>query len=166
MKRTAGKWERRLATFIASVAYVGYAPVAPGTVGTLAAVAVYWWFLPNDAWLCLAAVLAAAAGVWAAGVAEAAWRQKDPGRICVDEFAAYFVAVAFLPKTLVYASAAFVLFRALDVFKPFPAGRSQRLRGGWGVMADDLIVALYTNLILQGARLVIRLGHIGGNTFG
>lgn len=152
-----GKLKRWLATFVASVAYLGYSPLAPGTVGTLGALAVYWWFVPAEWYFVLGAAAASAAvGVWAGGVAEEMWGKKDPGRVCVDEFAGYFVAVAFLPKTLAYAVFAFVLFRAFDVLKPFPAGRSQRLPGGWGIMADDVVAAVYANLVLQVARAVAR----------
>jgi phosphatidylglycerophosphatase A len=162
----AGQLERRLATFVASVAYLGYSPLAPGTVGTLGALAVYWWLLPADDFVIIAtAVLAAGAGIWAGGVAEKTWGKKDPGRVCVDEFAGYFVAVAFLPKTLAYAVFAFVLFRAFDILKPFPAGRSQRLPGGWGIMADDVIAAVYANLVLQTARVLARATGLLGNVF-
>jgi phosphatidylglycerophosphatase A len=162
----AERLKRRLAAFVASVAYLGYSPFAPGTVGTLGALAVYWWLLPTDPLVIIAvAAAAAAAGVWAGGVAEKIWDRKDPGRVCVDEFAAYFVAVAFLPKTLAYAVFAFVLFRAFDVVKPFPAGRAQRLPGGWGIMADDAVAAVYTNLILQAARALARATGTLPNVF-
>ncbi len=150
---------RRVATFLASVAYLGYSPVAPGTVGTLAAVAVYWWLIPNVWWLAAVAAAATAAGVWAGGVAEKVWGEKDPRRVCLDEFAAYFVAVAFLPKTIFYAALAFVLSRFFDIIKPFPAGRAQRLAGGWGIMADDVVAGVYANLVAQGLRaLALALG--------
>jgi len=150
------KFASRIATFAASVAYLGYSPVAPGTVGTLAAAAVYWWFVPADYWVVVVAAAATAAGVWAGGVAEKVWGERDPRRVCLDEFAAFFVAVAFLPKTLPYLVGAFVLSRAFDILKPFPANRSQRLRGGWGIMADDFFASLYANLVLQAVRVVSR----------
>ncbi len=161
----AGKLERKLAAFVASVAYLGYSPLAPGTVGTLGALAVYWWLVPADYWVIIIAAAAAAAGVWAGGAAEKMWGEKDPRRVCVDEFAGYFVAVAFLPKTPAYAVSAFVLFRALDVLKPYPAGRSQRLPAGWGIMADDVVAALYANLILQAARVLARATGLLENIF-
>lgn len=162
----AGQLRRRLATFVASVAYLGYSPFAPGTVGTLGALAVYWWLLPANHYVVMGVAAAAtAAAVWAGGVAEEVWGKKDPGRVCVDEFAGYFVAVAFLPKTLAYAVFAFVLFRAFDVLKPFPAGRSQRLPRGWGIMADDVVAAVYANLILQAARVLARATGLLGNVF-
>jgi phosphatidylglycerophosphatase A len=161
----AGKFQRWIATFVASVAYLGYSPLAPGTVGTLAAFAVYWWLVPAGFWVLVVGAVAIAVGIWAGDVAEKVWQKKDPGRVCVDEFAAYFVAVAFLPKTAAYAVAAFVLSRVFDILKPFPAGRSQRLPGGWGIMADDVVAAVYANLILQGVRAVAHATGFWGNVF-
>lgn len=161
----AGKFQRRVATFIASVAYLGYSPLAPGTVGTLAAFAVYWWLVPAGYWVLIVGAVAIAVGIWAGGVAEKVWQKKDPGRVCVDEFAAYFIAVAFLPKTAAYAVAAFILFRIFDILKPFPAGRSQRLSGGWGIMADDVVAGVYANLVLQGIRALAHATGFWGNVF-
>lgn len=161
----AGKFQRGVATFIASVGYLGFSPLAPGTVGTLAAFAVYWWLVPAGLWVLVVAAVAIAVGIWAGGVAEKVWQKKDPGRVCVDEFAAYFVAVAFLPKTAAYAVAAFILSRVFDILKPFPAGRSQRLPGGWGIMADDVVAAVYANLILQGIRALAHATGFWGNVF-
>lgn len=161
----AGKFQRWFATFVASVAYLGYSPLAPGTVGTLAAFAVYWWLVPAGYWVLVVGAFAIAVGIWAGGVAEKVWQKKDPGRVCVDEFAAYFVAVAFLPKTAAYAVAAFILSRVFDILKPFPAGRSQRLPGGWGIMADDVVASVYANLILQGIRVLAHATGFWGNVF-
>lgn len=152
----------RLAVAAATVCYLGYSPVAPGTVGTLAAAAVYWWLVPNLWVLAVLAAASTALGVWAGGVAEKVWARHDPRRVCLDEFASYFIAVAFLPKTLFFAAAAFLLNRVFDILKPFPAGRAQRLPGGWGIMADDVVAALYANLLLQGLRWGARALGIGG----
>ncbi len=160
-----GPFGRRLATLVASVGYLGYSPFAPGTAGTLAALAVYWWLVPANYWVLIVAATAIAAGVWAGGVAEKVWGGKDPRRVCIDEFAAYFVAVAFLPKAFSYAAIAFLLSRAFDIVKPFPAGRLQRLRGGVGIMADDLAAAVYANLALQGLRLLAHALGASGKTF-
>ena len=161
----AGRFQRSVAIFVASVAYLGYSPLAPGTVGTLAAFAVYWWLVPAGYWVLVVAAGAAAVGIGPGGVAEKAWQKKDPGRVCIDEFAAYFIAVAFLPKTAAYAVAAFILSRVFDILKPFPAGRSQRLPGGWGIMADDVIAGVYANLVLQGIRALACATGIWGNVF-
>jgi phosphatidylglycerophosphatase A len=73
----------------------------------------------------------------------------DNGKIVLDEFWGYMLAVWFLPKNLVVIIGAFVLFRVFDIAKPGPVNRIQSLPGGWGVMADDLLAGLFANGILQ-----------------
>jgi len=156
---------RVVAKIVGTVFGAGYSPVAPGTAGSLVAVAAYWWLLRGDVWVVGVAAAATAVGVWAAGVCERSWGRKDPPRVCVDEFAGYLIAVAFLPHTLVYAGAAFFAFRFFDVVKPFPAGRSQRLPGGWGIMADDVVAAVYANLVVQAVRAAARALGVGPGVF-
>jgi phosphatidylglycerophosphatase A len=79
--------------------------------------------------------------------------EKDPGRVVVDEIAGQMVALLFLPMTVPILVIAFFVFRVLDVFKPWPARRLEDLPGGSGIMADDLMVGLYANLILHGLVL-------------
>jgi phosphatidylglycerophosphatase A len=93
-------------------------------------------------------------GAYAAGRAEALIGQKDPGAIVVDEFAGYLVALAFLPQTAGYLVAGFILFRAFDILKPFPVRELQNLRGGMGVMADDVAAGLLANVALQLWRVL------------
>jgi phosphatidylglycerophosphatase A len=97
------------------------------------------------------------AGTWAAGEAERALGGKDPGAIVVDEVAGMTISVLTVPLTLPVLVTGFVLFRIFDVVKPFPAGASQRLRGGVGVMIDDVIAGLYALCLLLLAR---RLGWL------
>jgi phosphatidylglycerophosphatase A len=96
-------------------------------------------------------------GTWAAEEAERALGGKDPGVIVVDEVAGMMLAVVAVPPTAAVIAVAFLLFRVFDVFKPFPANISQRLRGGLGVMVDDLIAGLYALLLVLLAR---RLGWL------
>jgi phosphatidylglycerophosphatase A len=67
----------------------------------------------------------------------------DGGPIVVDEIVGQWIAIAGLPATPLSLGAAFFFFRAFDVLKPFPAGRSQKLPGGWGVLADDVFAGIY-----------------------
>jgi len=153
---------RELARFIATCGYVGYLPLAPGTWGTLLAFGVYM-VLPRSQWsLVLTFAVSFAMGVWAAGVgARELWpgspRKGDPRRVCVDEFAAFFVAVAFLPYGLTYGLLAFFLTRVFDVAKPFPARRCEKFPGGWGIMADDFVAGVYANVCLQIFRVIASL---------
>jgi len=133
----------------------GYGPIAPGTWGSLPGLALAFGL---DRWAGRWAVLGGAlffavAGVWAAGRVEALLGEKDPGRVVVDEIAGQMVTLLFLPLTLPTFVVAFLLFRVLDVFKPWPARRLEDLPGGSGIMADDLLVGLYANLILHGLVL-------------
>jgi len=105
--------------------------------------------------LALTALLVAVTvlGTWAAGEAERALGGgKDPGAIVVDEVAGMMLAVLVVPPTLAIVVVAFLLFRVFDVTKPFPANVSQRLRGGPGVMMDDLIAGLYALALVRVAR--------------
>ena len=79
---------------------------------------------------------------------------EDPPFVVIDEFAGFFVTVAFLPQSPGLGVAAFFIFRALDILKPFPARHSERLPGGVGIVADDVIVGVYGNLLLRGALAV------------
>jgi phosphatidylglycerophosphatase A len=118
-------------------------------------VVVLWALGPSP--LALTAILVAVTvvGTWAAGEAERALgRGKDPGVIVVDEVAGMTMSLLAVPLTPAAAVVGFVLFRVFDVAKPFPANVSQRLPGGAGVMADDLIAGLYVVVLLALARRV------------
>jgi phosphatidylglycerophosphatase A len=141
----------QLAYLVATFGNVGRIPVIPGTFGTLAAVPVAYLLALAGNPILFGAVfsLLVVLGVWSAGVVEEGEGVPDPGLVVVDEVAGFLVTVAFLaPSPLTYL-AGFLLFRALDIFKPFPARRSEKLPGGFGIMADDLIVGIYGNLILR-----------------
>jgi len=130
----------------------GFGPIAPGTWGSLPGLALAWGLERlAGRWAVVAgATFFALAGVWAAGRAESLLGEKDPGCVVVDEIAGQMVALLFLPATAGVLLAAFLIFRVLDVVKPWPARRLEAIRGGSGIMADDLMVGLYANLILHG----------------
>ncbi len=150
--RPCSSWSECVVTFCG----LGKLPVAPGTWGTLGAAAVHAavaWGLGTAAHPYLLPALAAlfalaciAYGPWA----EKFYGKKDPGPVVIDEVAGYLLAVSFFPcaDQLAVGALAFFLFRIFDVIKPFPAGRSQRLSGGWGIVADDLIAGLYAALLI------------------
>lgn len=145
-------WADRVALAIASAGGAGYAPIAPGTAGSLVT-AVALWLLqlgPTGRLGTLGAAIAA--GIWSGGRAEQVLGRKDPGLVVIDEVAGMMLSVLLVPHTPGVLASAFVLFRVFDVWKPFPADRSQGLRGGWGVMTDDLIAGLYALLVLLLAR--------------
>jgi phosphatidylglycerophosphatase A len=135
--------------YIATVGFAGFSPVAPGTAGTLVALIIVALLNLPPVLYVFMTLAVTGVGIIAAERVEEILQKKDPGCIVIDEVAGYFVAVAFLPHTMGYLIAAFFLFRFFDIVKPPPANTFQRLRGGVGVMADDIVAGLYTNLLLQ-----------------
>lgn len=141
----------RLAVFVATAGYCGYAPIAPGTVGSAAGLVLYllvWW---SGSPLVEAGAIAVlfAAGVWAGTTAERFFGGIDPGPVVIDEVVGMLITLAFIPVGWTGALAGFFLFRIFDVFKPWPARSLERLHGGLGVMADDAMAAIYSNLSLR-----------------
>jgi len=142
---------KRLALVLATALYTGYFPFAPGTVGSVVGVVVYLALAASGiAWAVPAAIVAVfAVGVWAAGRAEAHFRTTDPGPVVIDEVAGMLVSLAWIDVGYAGLAAGFVLFRIFDIIKPYPAGRLERLPGGWGIMADDVAAGVYANLVLR-----------------
>ena len=135
---------------MATAAYVGFAPVAPGTFGSAVGLVIYVAMRRTGGPVLEAAVLAAAfaLGVWSAGRVERDLG-KDPGAVVIDEVLGMLATLAFLDVNIAGAIVGFVVFRALDVIKPFPAGRLEHLHGGPGIMLDDVMAGVYSNLLLR-----------------
>ena len=138
-----------LAKHIATLGFIGFIPIAPGTFGTFAAVAVYILLNPSLYLHALILLILIPIGIISSHIAERVLDEKDSGHIIIDEFCGYFFSVLFVPFSFGYALAAFFLFRVFDILKPFPIRKIEKLKGGLGIMADDLMAALYTNIILQ-----------------
>jgi phosphatidylglycerophosphatase A len=137
---------------IATLGGVGYAPYAPGTAGSIVALP-FAWLIAYGAGrfaLMLAAVLALAIGAWASELYTAQTKRPDPSECVVDELAGQWIACAFAPTTLLGFGLAFLLFRLFDTWKPWPIRAVERLHGGIGVMADDVLAALVAGAILFG----------------
>lgn len=136
----------------------GLAPAAPGTVGTLLAWPLGWALgaLVSPAALVATAALCFALGVWACGVTGRRLGVADHGAMVWDEMVAFLLVLAVVPRALDWQAAAFVLFRAFDIGKPWPIRQlEQRFGGGFGVMFDDLLAAGYTLLVLAALKRVL-----------
>jgi len=142
---------RRLGLFIATVGYIGYAPVAPGTFGSAAGLAVFYLVrAAGSTTVELAAIVAIfAIGIWSGTEAEHHFGGIDPGPVVLDEVLGMLITLALLPVSGWGAFAGFLVFRVLDVIKPWPAGRLEGLPGGLGVMADDAMAAVYGNIVMR-----------------
>ena len=143
---------RRLALFISTFGYVGYAPFAPGTFGSAAGLVVFYAIRSTGSTTVelLAIVLLFAIGIWSGTEAEHHFGGVDPGPIVLDEVVGMLITLALLPVSPMGAFVGFLVFRILDVIKPFPSARFEKLPGGLGVMADDGMAAIYGNLVMRG----------------
>ena len=146
-----------IALWVAQGFGAGRIPFAPGTFGSL--VGLLWFYLllrTGNFWIYLAGTVAGLAGsVWLCGKAERILNQTDPGSIVLDEITAMplcFVVAIGVPwikrGELIYPHwlftlVIFVLFRVMDIAKPWPIRRTQKFRGGWGVTVDDALAAVY-----------------------
>jgi phosphatidylglycerophosphatase A len=136
----------------------GLAPFAPGTFGTLAAYPI-WWLLgwgttPLEYFAALAFFFAA--GVWACELTGRHLGASDHSAMVWDEIVAFLLVLALVPDTPLWQLAAFLVFRAFDIAKPPPIRQfERRLKGGFGVMFDDLLAAGYTLLVLAAAKRLL-----------
>jgi phosphatidylglycerophosphatase A len=143
---------RRLGLFIATCGYLGYVPLAPGTFGSAAGLAVFYAVRSTGSVSVeLAAIIVLfAVGVWSGTVAEHHFGGTDPSPVVLDEVVGMLITLVLLPVNVTGAITGFLVFRVLDVVKPWPSSQFERLPGGLGVMADDGMAAVYGNLVMRG----------------
>lgn len=147
----------RWAWLVATVGGVGFVPWAPGTAGSavgLVVAATVGQFLSPLWYLGLVGALFFA-GVAAAQAVERAALRKDPSHVVIDEVVGMLLALFALPVRAGVFFSAFLCFRGLDIFKPFPIRRLERQPGGWGIMLDDLAAGVCANLLVRGGLWVL-----------
>jgi phosphatidylglycerophosphatase A len=139
----------RIFHIIATVGFAGYFPFAPGTVGTAVCALFIFLLRPSDISLFILIIPLLIVGVLASHSMEKVLG-KDSGHIVIDEFCGYLLSVAFLPRSTGYLVAAFFLFRFFDILKPPPVRNAENyFTGGLGIMLDDVLAGIYTNICLQ-----------------
>lgn len=137
----------------------GLAPRAPGTAGTLLAVLPAWAMLGLPLSVQVAIIVVAfAAGIWICGASAKRLQTHDHPGIVFDEIVAFIALTPVMPEHPLWLVPAFFLFRAFDIFKPWPIrDLDHRLAGGLGIMLDDLMAAVYTAVSLEALRFLISL---------
>lgn len=133
----------------------GYSPIAPGTAGAALAVLVWWGYssllspVATVEFTALLTVIFTVLGTWSSAVAETFWGE-DPKRVVIDEVVGTWIALLAVPggSHWGYPIAAFVLFRFFDIAKPLGIRRMERLPGGYGIMADDILSGIYAFLLI------------------
>jgi len=135
----------------ATVFGIGYIGKGAGTVAAIFC-SVCWYMAwagnyPGHIAVIITALIIAI-GIWSGNKVEPIWG-KDHGRVVIDEVAGMCISLLFIPATLGYVLAALVLFRFFDIVKPLYITKLEALKGGWGVMFDDVLAGIYANLLLQ-----------------
>jgi len=133
----------------------GYAPFASGTVGSILPWLIVYFVIRGEQFtLAIVGVIAITISVWSAGEAEK-YFGHDSKKIVIDEWAGMFVTLMFIPYSLSNYLIGFIVFRALDVIKIFPARQAEKLPGGWGVTMDDVVAGIQSSLATQLIILLI-----------
>ena len=134
--------------FIATGFFAGYSPIIPGTAGSLVGLALY--LIPgmeNSLILGIVSIV----GFILGGIVSAKMEQhfgEDPQIVVIDEIIGIFISLLFLPKSIITILLAFILFRIYDTIKPQPARLFEHIQHGWGIMLDDVVAGIYTNITL------------------
>jgi len=157
----------KIKEFLFTGFYSGYSPVAPGTAGTLVGMACYilFYLTFGQEYIILVNILLVAfllfPAIWLGDAGEEFFSVKDAQEVVLDEMMGYWITMLFLPFNWKLAVAGFILFRILDIVKPWPAGKLQDLRGGLGIMIDDYIAGVYGCILLNTAwYLLPRFGIV------
>jgi phosphatidylglycerophosphatase A len=129
--------------------YTGYIPFIPGTFGSLAALIIY--YVPGFEKLTIMIpfiIIFIAYGIYAGNKFENFYG-KDPSQCTIDEVVGTWISLLFLPKNIGISILSFIIWRVLDIIKPFPARNFEKLKGGLGIMMDDIASGIYTLIIVH-----------------
>jgi phosphatidylglycerophosphatase A len=140
----------------------GFIPQAPGTWGTLVAIPLFLLVTKNQNINSMVFIfLFAIAACIIAELASKIFKTDDDKRIVIDEIAGYLIATVWLPPTWQTVLFAFIIFRILDILKPGPIGfLDRRIKGGVGIVTDDLVAGIFTNILMQ---VTYSYTHLLGN---
>lgn len=141
------------AVFFATGFGVGLIPLAPGTWGSFLAVIMAWWIVSifGQFSLLIATVLFFCIGIWVSDLCIKRFSCSDPKQVVIDEIAAQWLVLLIVPLEFLNYLIGFFLFRLFDIFKPWPIYWVDRnIKGGFGIMADDILAAIYAIIILYG----------------
>ena len=129
---------------------VGLIPIASGTFGTLAAIPLI--FVPNFFGPFFGSLF------WASDLGQKFLGKKDPSEIVIDEVAGFLVTMFLLPLSWLSLFLGFILFRIFDIIKPFPIRRLEKIKGGAGIVLDDLLAGIYAHIVLRVILVLLKPG--------
>ena len=140
---------QKLIKLISTCFYTGYSPVVPGTLGSLAGLLLYVLIGKDFMFYIGISIFLLIVGFLISGRAENVFGIKDDRRIVIDEVCGMMLSLLFIPYKRLYYLMGFLLFRLFDICKPYPARKLAKMSGSAGIMLDDIVAALYTNLVLR-----------------
>lgn len=150
---------KRLVILLATWGGVGFSPLAPGTAGTVAAIPLFLLLALFPLYVYLPCVLGIGlVACWAAGRAEIIFGEQDNQRIVIDEAIGFFITMTAVPAQWSYILVGFLLFRVFDILKPPPIRLIERtVKGGVGVVLDDVLAGIYAHISLRILALFLPL---------
>lgn len=140
--------QKTLAKSISTIFGIGYLPLMPGTYASLLGVICYVIF-KNHFLFILLALIFTVAGFLSAKYARSIFKKDDPSQVVIDELSGIMVAYLFVPYSLKAAALGFIIFRIIDILKLPPLNRLEKVKGGAGIMLDDIAGGIMTNMLLQ-----------------
>jgi len=140
---------RRIVKLTTSFFYLGHSPIMPGTLGSFAGLIIYFSVKDKIPIYAFSLIFLFMLGILFSAEAERIYKRKDAQMIVIDEACGMMLALFLVPYKLWVMILGFILFRTFDILKPPPAKAIEKFSGAFGVMFDDIIAAIYTNLILQ-----------------
>ncbi len=148
-----------LCEFIASFFFIGKFPYAPGSLGSFIALLLFPLFSSIPFYyLFFIFTLFFTVGVWTSGIYAKKIGKDDPSEVIIDEVVGMWFALLLSPKNFKYWFLSFFLFRFFDIVKPFPIRFLERkIKGGWGIMLDDIAASIYSIVVLRGIDKCLRL---------
>lgn len=137
--------------------YAGFSPIAPGTFGSIWAIPFVYFIRSLKPWIGGILLLSfVCLSIWLSHKAERHFNRKDPKEVVIDEITGLLLTLYLIPLGLINILGTFLLFRIVDIIKPFPIRRVEgSLNGGFGILVDDLLSALYVIVIWYLVKAVL-----------
>ena len=145
----------KIALILATWFGIGLVPLVPGTFGTLAAVPLILLLNYLGEWYgVFALVVITIVAIRVSDRTQELLGRTDPSEVVIDEVAGFLATMLLFPPSLVNVGLGFILFRFFDIVKPWPVRQTERLKGGFGIVVDDLLAGVYAHLVLRGILLL------------
>jgi len=149
---------KKLYILLGTVGGVGYIPFCPGTLGTMVGVAIYVLFhrfFPQTISYIMMLSVFLIGGIWVSTRCNQYFEGDDNPSIVIDELVGFLITMFLIPFSFRFLLLGFILFRVIDITKPFKIGKIEKISGGWGIMGDDIAAGILANLIIQALRIML-----------